>query len=269
MSNPQDDPDQGFLTRWSRRKRLVAKEQAEEQVEEQGNAQPPAPLPDMTAQAEPDERPRDPETGDVIDEELVASLPSPADLGPGGDLSPFMRKGVPESIRREALRAMWSADPAIRDFVSPALDYAYDYNAPGGAPGYGPLSASDIAQAQEFLKTVFSTAPDLHKTDSEGASDSPTRHGDIVSQVDVQSVEPSATAVRRTDAAVQNLPENDATAQSVTLPEEGSSGTEKTQKDDGTMVQRNTTGTPPDAENRLGTPSNPAFRRRGGGASPI
>ena len=258
MSSQEDDPDQGFLTRWSRRKRLVAEEQLPVQV------QPPPsdPL--------PDEGLRDPETGEVIDEELVASLPSPAELRAGGDLSPFMRKGVPESMRREALRAMWSADPAIRDFVSPALDYAYDYNAPGGAPGYGPLSASDLAQAQEFLKTVFSTVPNEQpKTESGNDAQVSQGHGDIESQEALQAGLSAESAVRLTDAAVRNLPENDATAQLVSMPGEGSFDTEKPQNDQGAMVQRNMTVIMPDPENGRGTRSNPPIRRRGGGASPI
>ncbi len=51
---------------------------------------------------------------------------------------------------------MWETDPAIRDFVGPALDYAYDYNTPGAAPGYGPLSESDIADAKRLLDRMFS-----------------------------------------------------------------------------------------------------------------
>jgi hypothetical protein len=37
-----------------------------------------------------------------------------------------------------ALREIWRTDPAVRDFVGPA-DYAWDWNTPGDAPGYGPL----------------------------------------------------------------------------------------------------------------------------------
>ena len=32
---------------------------------------------------------------------------------------------------------MWSLDPNIRDFVSEAREYAYDWNVPGGVPGSG------------------------------------------------------------------------------------------------------------------------------------
>jgi hypothetical protein len=33
------------------------------------------------------------------------------------------------------MRRVWAADPGIRDFVGPA-DYAWDYNAPDGVPGF-------------------------------------------------------------------------------------------------------------------------------------
>ncbi len=42
---------------------------------------------------------------------------------------------------------MWSLDPGIRDFVSEAREYAYDWNTPGGVPGLGPLLPSDDVKA--------------------------------------------------------------------------------------------------------------------------
>jgi hypothetical protein len=42
---------------------------------------------------------------------------------------------------------MWSLDPKIRDFIGDARDYAYDWNTPGGVPGYGPLpSREEVAR---------------------------------------------------------------------------------------------------------------------------
>jgi hypothetical protein len=40
------------------------------------------------------------------------------------------------------MRRIWLDDPAIRNFIGPA-DYAWDWNVPGGAPGYGPMRALD------------------------------------------------------------------------------------------------------------------------------
>jgi hypothetical protein len=45
------------------------------------------------------------------------------------------------------LRKSWALDPAIRNYVNPALEYAYDWNAPGGVPGGGELGAGvDVAR---------------------------------------------------------------------------------------------------------------------------
>ena len=60
------------------------------------------------------------------------------------------------ALRNAALRNAWLVDPAIRDYVDCALDYAYDWNIPGGVPGNGPLPGIQTAEA--LLKTLFSTA---------------------------------------------------------------------------------------------------------------
>ncbi len=271
MTGDAGDDDRGFLTRWSRRKRQAG--EPREDLQAVGHPAPPPPaLPEgMPAAAEPDERPRDPETGELIDEELVRSLPDVADLQPGGDLSAFMRKGVPEETRREALRAMWSVDPAIRDFVSPALDYAHDYNAPGGAPGHGPLSLSDMAQAREYLKTMFS--------DARRDADAPAAVADAVAvdcDVPPQALERGLPVgphpVRRSDVAAPHITEIDPAAASASnvAADDGEmvSDTEKPQNAAPPIVQRSTGMIPSDPENLGQKGSKPAVRRRGGGASP-
>ena len=50
-------------------------------------------------------------------------------------------------MRNAALRKSWALDPAIRNYVNPALEYAYDWNTPGGVPGSGELGAGvDVAR---------------------------------------------------------------------------------------------------------------------------
>ncbi len=249
---PGDDerrqPGEGFLGRWSRLKR------------EPGADAPPAPQPDLEAgPSEPDERPRDPETGELIDEELVRSLPDIGSIQPGGDLSMFMRRGVPEALRRQALRAMWSADPAIRDFVSPALDYAYDYNAPGGAPGYGPLSESDLAQAREFLSSVFSDSP--RKPEEIEADES-----DKESQV-VAAELPSP--VRRSDIGPPPVPDADPAAWFATQGSSDDSGAEAPDSCAPSSPSTSADSTDLTSESRENRQAQRTIRRRGGGASPI
>jgi hypothetical protein len=111
----------GFLGRWSRRKRG-------EDLSEPAAA-PPEP------QVEP-ALPPDP----AFD---LESLPALDSLGAGSDLSSFLHPKVPELLRQAALRRVWAADPGIRDFVGPA-DYAWDFNAPNGVPGFSLELGGDI-----------------------------------------------------------------------------------------------------------------------------
>jgi len=252
-SEGADDRDEGFLSRWSRRKRDIT-------------TAPPAPVPtEPVPEAKPDDRPKDPETGEIIDQELVSSLPDIATLQPGADLSAFMCKGVPEALRRQALRALWSADPAIRDFVSPALDYAYDYNAPGGAPGYGPLTDSDIAQAKAFLASVFS---DTKTVDSQSSDVIPLEHSDVLPQPGPSRPEASPSAVRRTDVAVHNAPEPDAGTASAREPSQPENAPESPQSAALPVVRRSINDLAVDPHSTGKQPLHALKRRRGGGATP-
>src|SRR5262249_59824475 len=74
-----------------------------------------------------------------------ASLPPIESINAGTDVSAFLRPGVPADLAQAALRRAWVADPAIRDFVGLA-ESSWDFNAPGGVPGFGPLRAIDDVQ---------------------------------------------------------------------------------------------------------------------------
>ncbi|UPK01186.1 DUF3306 domain-containing protein [Bradyrhizobium sp. 170] len=126
MSGPDEaDRDKGFLARWSQRKQEAKQPEpdapAGESVESSGS---PAP------QGE-----------DVTPEFDLSTLPKLEELTASTDITAFLRKGVPEHLRNAALQKSWALDPAIRNYVNPALEYAYDWNAPGGVPGGGELGA--------------------------------------------------------------------------------------------------------------------------------
>ncbi|MBL6456722.1 DUF3306 domain-containing protein [Belnapia sp. T6] len=114
---------EGFLSRWSRRKR-EAVQQAEPEL--------PAPV-EQAASPEP----FDP-----------ASLPPVESLTEASDFTAFLRAEVPAALRQAALRRAWTLDPAIRDFIGPA-DYAWDYNAPDGVPGFAASLAGDVTKLIE------------------------------------------------------------------------------------------------------------------------
>ncbi len=77
----------------------------------------------------------------------LSSLPKLEDMTGATDITGFLRKGVPEHLRNAALRKSWALDPAIRNYVNPALEYAYDWNTPGGVPGTSEIGAGmDVAR---------------------------------------------------------------------------------------------------------------------------
>ncbi|WP_375415239.1 DUF3306 domain-containing protein [uncultured Bradyrhizobium sp.] len=104
----------------------------------------------------------------------LSSLPDLEDLTEATDISVFLRKGVPEHLRNAALRKSWALDPAIRNYVNPALDYAYDWNTPGGVPGNGEIGPGvDIARmVSEIMGTGESEARAELRTDPEKPSPS-------------------------------------------------------------------------------------------------
>lgn len=126
----------GILARWSRRKRAVR--EAEALPREETTA------PVVEAAHVPE--PVNPEEADAL-AEAIARLPRLEDLTAQTDLTPFLRAGIPAALRNAALRRMWSVDPGIRDFVSEAREYAYDWNTPGGVPGLGPMLPTDDIKA--------------------------------------------------------------------------------------------------------------------------
>lgn len=124
----------GFLSRWSRLKREEAGQRRDEAA-----ARVPAEPPVVVESAGQADIPA-PQTPSL--EDLIESLPKVEDLVAGQDLSAFMQAWVPAELRHAALRRMWLVDPAIRDYVSPALDYAYDYNNPASIAGFGPMQTT-------------------------------------------------------------------------------------------------------------------------------
>jgi hypothetical protein len=132
MSNEDQSGDnKSFLARWSQRKR---------------EARQPEPKPDAPADAAdvPPGPVAEADAGEAFD---LTNLPKLEDLTGATDITGFLRKGVPEHLRNAALRKSWALDPAIRNYVNPALEYAYDWNTPGGVPGSSEIGAGmDVAR---------------------------------------------------------------------------------------------------------------------------
>lgn len=224
--------EEGFLSRWSRRKRAIeAGREVAEPRERPDQPGPPSPeagengapavvaarveppagsgpgsivVPPSGGQAldpqaglarPPAGTPREARPGDDTPADPpfdLASLPSIDSLTAATDIRAFLRKEVPEALKRAALRRAWSVDPAIRDFVGPA-DYAWDYNAPDGVPG---ASLDLVGDVQEMLAQVF-------------GPDSPAEDAPAVAESDAASTPEAPDAA---DAPAATLAEAPATA---------------------------------------------------------
>jgi hypothetical protein len=155
-----EDTAEGFLARWSRRKRQSAASAArgvEAPPAEAGSdaseaLAPVAAVPEAAAApALPDGAPPDAATAEDAAPpadgapDPAAELPPVESLTAESDLRPFLQPRVPQALRQAALRRIWSLDPVIRDFVGPA-DYAWDFNAPDGVPGFALDLGGDAAR---------------------------------------------------------------------------------------------------------------------------
>ena len=130
--------DDDLFRRWSRRRRAVAEEEA--------RAADPVPEPDPDAPEEV--APETPEEERLLLERL--KLPLPESLKAGDDFSIFMRAGVPEFLRRRALRMLWRSNPTLAN-LDGLNDYDIDYRSPE-------MNAKVLATAyrvgQGFLKST-------------------------------------------------------------------------------------------------------------------
>ena len=152
MSDPdQGDEDKGFLARWSQRKQ---------------EAKQPEPRPDEPA-PEAETPPAPVAEGEATPEFDLSSLPKLEEMTGATDITGFLQKGVPEHLRNAALRKSWALDPAIRNYVNPALEYAYDWNTPGGVPG-----TSEIGAGLDVARMVLQVMGDTASAEFPAAADS-------------------------------------------------------------------------------------------------
>ncbi|KPQ07944.1 MAG: Protein of unknown function (DUF3306) [Rhodobacteraceae bacterium HLUCCA12] len=164
-----------FLDRWSQRKALDRRADPSQRPEDDETEAPTPGDPFL-----PDEPP-------PVSEAELAALPRIETLTAESDLRPFLRPGVPAPLRNAAMRKMWLLTPAIRDHVDCAVDYAWDWNTPGGVPGDGGiLTADSIRKMAQALK-----APRPAIRETEPVADQP---GAPPAQSDTGERDPHKTA---------------------------------------------------------------------------
>jgi len=211
MSPADDGKNEGFLSAWSRRKLAVRRQEAEaEQSPDQDEKA------DVDTQAADDaadigDGPAVDETGgetdsDAVDADFVANLPSIEDITGRTDLAPFMRRGVPLALRNAALRKVWTLNPLIRDHIDPALDYAWDWNAPGGVPGGGgTLTGEGVSQMVKNLMGDAKPADVANRALRAGDTAPDDATPDDEAETAELSADQSAEPVRRSDVAGADL----------------------------------------------------------------
>jgi hypothetical protein len=196
--------EEDFLARWSRRKRQVANAETEPRAAPNPAAEtPPA---DAAQEGEP--------------EFDIASLPPVESINALTDITAFLRDGVPAELTRAALRRVWTADPAIRDFVGLA-ENAWDFTDPTAMPGFGPLEATDevrrmIARIVDNMGEMAAADPprteqsssDSSEVSASGADDQPAHVASPIKVADESGHEPADDQVllqgNKEDAAPQH-----------------------------------------------------------------
>ena len=140
-----------FLSRWSRRKGQAQRAGTKVCVPDPIGGDKPTSQ-SLSGQARSNDRGAEPIAELHVKE--LALLPRIEDMTAATDLAQFLRKGVPTALRNAAMRRMWTLDPAIRDYVSEAREYAYDWNSPGAIPGAGPILAP-VSYTHLTLPTIL------------------------------------------------------------------------------------------------------------------
>jgi len=133
------DRETSFLARWSRRKRDPDQEPdptAEPDEVEPGRAEVPA----LQGDGEGDQEGDGEADEDAGDPEVIAKLPDIESLDETSDFAPFMAEGVPEILRRRALRKLWRLNPVFANLDGLA-EYDEDF--------------TDAANLLSEIKTVY------------------------------------------------------------------------------------------------------------------
>jgi Protein of unknown function (DUF3306) len=153
-----NDDGESFLGRWSKRK---SQAQTGAKSEE----------PRSEAEESRQSGPQDAEPEEIA----LEDLPPIESIDASTDLSQWLRKRVPDAWRQAALKRVWATDPAISQFIGLA-ENTWDWNAPDGVPGFGPLSPThDVTRllAQVIGQLPENDAPEAGNADAT-TSDSPT-----------------------------------------------------------------------------------------------
>ena len=134
------DPEDPFLARWSRRKRSPRRDRPAPDAEPEGRdsdavtAAPAEDTPPADVAQGGAAEPGAAEPGVAEPEVAAEELPDIDSLDKTSDFSVFLKEGVPEAIRRKALRRLWRLDPVLAN-LDGLNDYDEDFSVLGMVAG--------------------------------------------------------------------------------------------------------------------------------------
>ncbi len=150
--------DDDFLSRWSRRKRGALPEDAA--------AEPAA----QVAEVESSDREAE------GDPEVIAQLPDIDVMDDSSDFTVFLQTGVPEALRRRALRKLWRVNPVLAN-LDGLNDYDEDY--------------TQMGVLGEGLKTLYKVGKGF-VTDEEDVLVADETQPDVADEPNSENIEPAA-----------------------------------------------------------------------------
>jgi hypothetical protein len=146
---------EGFLQRWARLKT---------EHREGGSNDVPASPPEATAvdTAAPTTKTIEPE-----------AMPSIDDLTAESDFTAFLKEGVPEELKRLALRKLWRTDPVFAN-----LDGLVEYGEDFGAPFRNPGAVATLFRLGQGMPGPEEKSQAEEPVSTEAESDSATEHAE-------------------------------------------------------------------------------------------
>lgn len=216
-----NDPD-NFLSRWSRRKQEAG--ERSEKKEEAADKPPAEPV----VENEPARAASAP-ASTPIPKFDVKSLPSIESINAESDITAFMRTGVPEALKRAALRRVWSSDPAIRDFVGLNENF-WDAAGPDGIHGFGDLDPN--LDVQRMISELFGETPRREtptESDTDRMADSPA--------LPVQNRAETTEVPQASPTPPEDVPQPDVNAAAQTEPLEAAPEKKISRRHGGAMPQ--------------------------------
>lgn len=203
---PEEKPEEqrrdgeGFLAAWSRRKRAVARAEAQPSEPEERTAE--------AATAAVAETDPSPEAEREITPEDLAALPPIDEITGATDLQPFLKRGVPETLRKAAMRKVWLSNALICDHDDPAVDYAWDWNAPETVPGAGGVLQGDKVSKMmdDLINRERSETGQNDPKDDAAYTAGPTPEVDDLAALDATSADGQADAASQIQLAVPTDP---------------------------------------------------------------